>query len=193
MPPSSPDDVERIRRALAGDRRAIDEIAGRLACIPRMLARRNRDYGAPLDDDELRDLAQETIIAIWRKLGTYDGRASLETWAYRFCVYELLHRLRQKRSRPRPWADVSREAAPAEPRSSEPALEDYDLLYRTLGRLGATEGEVVRLKHFEDLTFEEIGDRLEQPTNTVKTRYYRGLLKLRRMLASTTWAEEASP
>ena len=104
MSPSSPADLERIRRALAGDRRAIDEIAGRLACIPRMLARRNSDYGGPLDDDELRDLAQETIVAVWRKLETYDGRASLETWAYRFCVFELLHRLRQKRSRPKPWS-----------------------------------------------------------------------------------------
>ena len=83
---------------MAGDGRAVDEIASRLTCIPRMLGRRNADFGGPLDADELRDLAQETIIAIWRKLEQYDGRASLETWAYRFCMYELLHRLRAKRA-----------------------------------------------------------------------------------------------
>ena len=195
MPPPSErqreQDVERIRQALAGDGRAVDEIASRLTCIPRMLGRRNADFGGPLDADELRDLAQETIIAIWRKLEQYDGRASLETWAYRFCMYELLHRLRAKRNRPMPWTDVSPDAQPEED-TVDATPEDHHLLYKSLDRLPDQEATIVRLKHFDDLTFQDIGERLGESPNTIKTRYYRGLLRLRQMLASTTLAEEVS-
>jgi DNA-directed RNA polymerase specialized sigma24 family protein len=41
----------------------------------------------------------------------------------------------------------------------------------------------VRLKHLAELTFADIGVRLGMSENTAKSLYYRGLVKLRELLA----------
>ena len=41
---------------------------------------------------------------------------------------------------------------------------------------------MVRLKHFEGLTFTQMGELLGLSANTVKSRYYRGICWLRRRL-----------
>jgi len=51
-----------------------------------------------------------------------------------------------------------------------------------LNRVGGIEARVIRLKHLESLTFEELSARLDLPANTAKTYYYRGLARLRAML-----------
>jgi DNA-directed RNA polymerase specialized sigma24 family protein len=40
------------------------------------------------------------------------------------------------------------------------------------------------MKHFEERTFEEIAAALGASPNTIKSRYYRGMLELRRILES---------
>ena len=63
---------------------------------------------------------------------------------------------------------------------------DLEPVYAGLESLEEDEAAVVRLKHFEDLTFERLAEVLGIPTNTAKTRYYRGMRKLRRRLAERT-------
>ena len=57
-----------------------------------------------------------------------------------------------------------------------------DDIHVALERLGGIEADILRLKHFEGLTFAEIARRMGSPENTVKARYYRGLARLERML-----------
>ena len=59
-----------------------------------------------------------------------------------------------------------------------------------LERLGGVEAETIRIKHFEGLTFEAVGVRLGIPTNTAKTRYYRGMLRLEKLLRSAMGRSE---
>lgn len=167
-------------RALAGESAAIDALVDRLRCVPRMLADRNRRMGSPLDEGDLLDVAQETAAAVWRKLPDYAGRAALETWVYRFAYLELMLRLRRRRRRPGSLEDVQ-----AEPQAAaEPAAFEYEELHRCLDELPDDEAEIVRLKHYDDLTFEEVGALRSISPNTAKTRYYRGILKLRARLAT---------
>ena len=53
---------------------------------------------------------------------------------------------------------------------------------RLLRRLGGTEAEVLRLKHYEDCTFPEIAARLHVPAGTAKAYYYRAMKRLRQMV-----------
>lgn len=41
---------------------------------------------------------------------------------------------------------------------------------------------MIELKQFEELTFESTAERLDISVNTARTRYYRGLNKLRTLL-----------
>ena len=48
------------------------------------------------------DVLQETLLAAWRGLGQYEGRASLRTWLYRIATNRCLNALRASGRRPRP-------------------------------------------------------------------------------------------
>jgi RNA polymerase sigma-70 factor (ECF subfamily) len=158
---------------------ALDEFVTRMGCVPRILATVNARRGRPLGRDELADLAQDTLILLWKKLHTFEGRATLETWAWRFCFLEFSNRVRKVGRRGPLLEDLGSEVPPeaVAPTTTHPM--EYEPLYQGLERLGDPEAEIIRLKHFEDLTFEELAERLNISPNTAKTRYYRGLGRLR--------------
>lgn len=182
-------DLDLARRALAGDGPAMGTLLERLRCVPRMLAQRNARLGRPFGREELEDVSQEVLIAVWRKLETFRGECPLEAWVHRFAQLELLYRLRRKDRRLPLAADV-----PAEDRP-EPEVEDrlpdpfeQEQVQDALERLGPPESDILRMRHFEELAFGEIAERLGAPLNTTKTRYYRGLQKVRNLLGSAAAA-----
>ena len=177
-----PADRALAHAAASGDRDARDEVIRRLSCIPRMLAAINRRSGSALREQELHDVAQDTLALVWRKLATYAGLATLETWSFRFCALELRNAVRRSR-RSESGEQVARETA-ADAREAGPFEPlDFESLYEALDRLPTAEAAVVRLKHFEQLTFEAIGARLAISPNTAKTTYYRAIDRLRERLA----------
>jgi RNA polymerase sigma-70 factor (ECF subfamily) len=108
-----------LRRARAGDENAFQELVEpyrrelQLHCY--------RILGS-LQDAE--DQLQETLLAAWRGLDGFEGRASLRAWLYRIATNRCLNALRDRRHRPQ---EVSRMAEPPEPtRRVEPSwLEPY--------------------------------------------------------------------
>ncbi len=188
-PASDPDpcphaeDLELVRRALAGDAQASDDVAERLLCVPAILRERHWRLGAPLNADELEDAQQDTLVALWRKLGEYRGLASLEAWCFRFSVNELLRAVERKRRRA--WRT---HATPEEALASVPSPEadelalDHAVLTAALERLAPAAAEVIRGRHFADLTFEALARRSREPISTLKARYYRGMCELRRYI-----------
>ncbi len=151
-----------------------------------MVAFQNKRLGGSLDAGELEDLVQETLTQIWRKLPDYAGDGALESWVFRFVYFEVLARLRQLRRVPQLLDEVD---DPPEPEAAEaPGAFEYERLHLALERLDAEAARIIRLKHYDELTFEDIGARLGVPTNTAKTRYYRGLAKLRGLLEAR-WPE----
>ncbi|MCP3919576.1 MAG: RNA polymerase sigma factor [bacterium] len=181
------DDVLLVRAALDGDGSAARSLEERLLGVPRFLALINRRHGTALRDHDLEDLAQDTLIRIWKKLDTFEGRGTLETWMFRFSLLEYLNRLRRKGRDP--------VLPPADPPGREPDAApggvEHDDLLRCLEEIPPAESEVIELRHFEGLSFQDIGERIGVPTNTARTRYYRGLKRLKGKLTRAE-AEEAS-
>jgi RNA polymerase sigma-70 factor (TIGR02960 family) len=70
------------------------------------------------------DLLQETLLAAWRGLERFEGRASVRAWLYRIATNRALDALRASRRRPE---DLQRMTEPPEPtRRAEPIwLEPY--------------------------------------------------------------------
>ena len=75
-----------------------------------------------LQDSE--DLVQETLLAAWRALDRFEGRASVRAWLYRIATNRCLNALRDRSRRPQ---EVRAMTEPPEPtRRSEPVwLEPY--------------------------------------------------------------------
>ncbi len=176
-------DRELARRAAAGDERAREEVAGRLACVRRFLAALDERRGGRLGPDRLDDLEQDVMRILLAKLDGFEGRATLETWAFQVCKLEhwnALRRAAREEGRRAALEDAPEPIAPSD--ESGETRDELERVDRALEELGPPQAHVLRLKHFDDLTFDEIAGRLGVSPNTAKTWYYRGLVRLRRLL-----------
>jgi RNA polymerase sigma-70 factor (TIGR02960 family) len=92
------------------------------------------------------DLVQETLLAAWRSLETFEGRASVRAWLYRIATNRCLNALRDRARRPR---EVQAMAPPPEPtRRTEP----------------------IWLEPYPDVLLEDIPDRSPGPAARYETR-----------------------
>ena len=94
-----------------------------------------------------------------------------DTWVYRIMINTAREYLRRNR----------REVAAGEELPEEGREDTYEEtdLYRALQQLDEKERTVVICKYFEDMTLDEIADTEKENVNTVKSRLYRALKKLR--------------
>jgi RNA polymerase sigma factor (sigma-70 family) len=193
MSPRTGEDVALARAARGGNREALAALTARMACIPALVRSMNNRLGRPLREEELDEVVQETLTALWTKLGHYDGSSSLETWAYGFCGTQLIKFLERKRRRSKVVYGHEADQAHTSARNEDLARLEFEWVHAALDRLGPPADDVVRLKHFEELTFDEIGARLSISPNTAKTQYYRALERLRESLTPLWRAEQQDP
>lgn len=174
-------DLHLIGRAREGDTGAIELLAHRLKVVARILTALNRRAGNPLRAHDLEDAAQDVALVVWRKLDGFRGVGSLESWLFRFCQLEFRSKLDRAR-RDRSQQASESETPLAEETASSPLDNEY--VEDCLDELGDPESMIIRLKHFEGISFTEIGTRVGISPNTAKSRYYRGIRWLRRRLGN---------
>jgi RNA polymerase sigma-70 factor (ECF subfamily) len=180
--PSSPDVIEElIRRCLQGDEEA-------WASIVRLHWRKvfNLAYKFVGRHDEAEDLTQDIFFKIFRSLDTFDRRANFQTWltsvSRNLCIdhYRSVRKERETVERDVDASELSPISADASPMQ---ALEQQDrvaLLRRALGALPESLRTAVVMRDLQELTYQEIADRLRVPEGTVKSRINRGRTELAR-------------
>ena len=153
--------------AANGDRDALDALLRRHAGLVNAVCRRVLAH----PDDAL-DATQEALLAIARKIHTFDGRARFTTWCYRVATNAALDEARRRARRPAPVDVVP------EPRSGGPAIADLvaDQLDvdAALGQLSPDHRAAVALRDLVGLDYAEIGEVLGIPPGTVRSRIARG-------------------
>ncbi|GAA2753602.1 RNA polymerase sigma factor [Amnibacterium kyonggiense] len=126
------------------------------------------------------DVTQRVFIAAWRKRETFDpDRADLPAWLVGITRRQIAdaHEARRRTAAvPMPEAGEDEPAAP----HVEPG--DRVLVDAEIARLSPVAQQVVRLAFFEDLTHQQIGERLGMPLGTVKSLIRRSLERMRRRL-----------
>lgn len=175
-------DEDIVARSLSDDPEAFGEIVRRwdrkiFALCFGMLGR----------EDEARDAAQETFIAAYRNLAKFRGEAKVSSWLHRIAVNQCLTTKRRAKTRAEDFLDEEKGeediyfVAP-EKGSPSRTTEDHErltLVRRAVTSLPADLRQVVVMKEFEDMTFQEISDTLNVPLSTVKSRLYTALKQLR--------------
>jgi RNA polymerase sigma-70 factor (TIGR02960 family) len=108
-----------LARARAGDEGAFRELTDRYR--RELQAHIYRIVGSALDAE---DLLQETLLAAWRGLEGFEGRASVRAWLYRIATNRSLDALRASRRRPEEAQRLTEMPEPT--RRTEPIwLEPY--------------------------------------------------------------------
>ncbi|HYT68418.1 MAG TPA: sigma-70 family RNA polymerase sigma factor [Vicinamibacterales bacterium] len=179
--PATPDSL--IEQCLAGDQLAWEQIV-------RQNWRKvfNVAYKFVGKHDEAEDLTQDIFLKIFKALNTFDRRANFQTWiisiSRNLCIdhYRSVRKERQTIAR-----DVdSNDLQPAtSERGPYAQAEHQDLraqLRQALETLPVTLRTAVVLRDLQELSYQEIADRLGLPEGTVKSRINRGRIELAHQL-----------
>jgi len=172
-PPTS--DLELLRKAAAGEAAAFEALVERHG--QRLYALAVNLIGSPVDAE---DVLQETLVGAFRGLSRFEARASVKTWLTRILVTQAARSRRDRKRRkmaPMPAAEAFSSVA-AEVGGVERAID----LQAALLRLSAEHREVLVLREFEQLSYEEIAEVLSVPRGTVESRLYRARAALRESL-----------
>lgn len=127
------------------------------------------------DSDELEDVLQLVFIEVHRCLPRFEGRSRLSTWLYRIAVNVALQHLRKRRRKRWLVLGPTGEEAKlhAAPGDDHLRAEDRALLrevMRSLDVLTEKKRVVWQLHELQGLEPQEIGEILDIPTNTVRSR-----------------------
>lgn len=167
--------------ALRGDRAAFAEVFDYFA--PRVKSYLMRLGTAP---DPAEELAQETLLTVWRKAATFDpSRAAASTWIFTI-ARNLRIDLARREGRSPPADDPSNFVAP--PTAPDAALgvaQDEVLIRKAIATLSAEQAQVIRLAFFSDKPHSEIAEDLGLPLGTVKSRLRLAMARLRTLLEPT--------
>jgi RNA polymerase sigma-70 factor (ECF subfamily) len=178
-------DEKLVEMALAEDKDAFGEIVKRwerkiFALCFGMLGR----------EEDARDAAQETFISAYRNLNNFRGEAKVSSWLHRIAVNQCL--TRQRRAKVRGEQSLENENETAEnaffsPLSKSPSRlaeqkERVEMIRRAVNALPTDLKQVIVMKEFEEMTFQEISEILDLPLSTVKSRLYTALKQLRMRL-----------
>jgi len=128
------DATQRLARARAGDDQAFGDLAD-----PYLGELRVHCYRILGSVQDAEDVLQETLLAAWKGLDQYEGRASLRTWLYRIATNQCLNALRASSRRLRLEPPPGPAWAPEPTRRGEVLwLEPYpDVLLEGLADAGA--------------------------------------------------------
>ena len=179
--PATPDSL--IEQCLAGDQSAWEQIV-------RQNWRKvfNVAYKFVGKHDEAEDLTQDIFLKIFKALKTFDRRANFQTWiisiSRNLCIDHYRSVLKERQTIAR---DVdSNDLQPAtSDRGPYAQAEHQDLraqLRQALETLPITLRTAVVLRDLQELSYQEIADRLGLPEGTVKSRINRGRIELAHQL-----------
>jgi len=168
--------------AQRGDREAF---AGLFQWFAPRVKRYMQRLGA--DPDTAEDLAQETLVQVWRKAAQYDPARPPSAWVFTVARNLRIDRLRRQRLfevELTEEADAEDEFGDGHQRTLERL--DAGRLLELVRALPAEQVQVVRLAYFEGLSHAEVGRTLDVPLGTVKSRLRLALAKLRSALGVET-------
>jgi RNA polymerase sigma-70 factor, ECF subfamily len=138
--------------------------------------------------DEAEDLTQDIFLKIFKALHTFDRRANFQTWlisiSRNLCIdhYRSVRKERETMARD---VDASMLTPVSRERGPYRQLEDSDLqrqIRQALEELPPSLRQAVELRDLQELSYQEIADKLALPEGTVKSRINRGRLELKRQL-----------
>jgi len=143
---------------------------------------------------EAEDVVQETFLRVYANLQAYDVTQKFSTWIFRIATNLCIDRLRKRRATYSLDADMPDSEGtdwysmlPGNEETPEKRLilsETQEQVRKAIEALPEKYKAVIVLRYLHDFSMKEIGEVLDMPISTVKTRVHRGREYLRKKLES---------
>ena len=182
-----------LARCLRGEAEAWDELFdAHYSAAGRFVFQISSDFTA----EDVEEICQETFLTVIRSLGTFQGNCQFQTWLFRIAANKAHDYLQKQRAAKRgggqkplslnaPVNPDDPNGFTLDPPSQAPGpdrallnIEDAGLITRALEELGQPCQEVIELRYFADLSYEEIAAELKLNPKTVSSRLSKCLDKL---------------
>jgi RNA polymerase sigma-70 factor (ECF subfamily) len=196
---------ELLARCRRGDAQAWDELfnwhyapAGRFVF----------QLAADFTREDVEEICQETFLAVIRNLDSFDGRNQFQTWLFRVASNKARdYRERQRAAKrgggrtplslqtedPETGLTIDPPASAPGPDAALLSAERMILLREAVDQLGEPCREVIELRYFGELTYEEIGAALDLNIKTVSSRLSKCLDRLEIIARQMFSGEKTSP
>jgi RNA polymerase sigma factor (sigma-70 family) len=187
-PGRTPEDAEDIRlmaRASAGDMAAFEQLVERhqrmvVGTVGRMLG----------TNSDAEDIAQQVFVRVWKNVKRYEPRAKFTTWLLKITRNLVFNELRRRSRHPAVplQSETDEEERPLKDEQAvapDAALLDHELqeaVDAAIAQLPETQRMAVILRRYEELSYEEIADALDQSVSAVKSLLFRARTELRESL-----------
>ena len=183
--PADLDDVRLMELVAAGDTEAFERLIERhqtlvSGTVGRMLG----------DNSEVEDIAQQVFVRVWKSARRYVPRAKFTTWLLKITrnlVFNELRRRKRHLLTPLQGAPGGEEMQLRDERGQTPdaSLLEAELqgaIDSAIQQLPETQRMAVVLRRYEELSYEEIAEVLDQTVPGVKSLLFRARTELRERL-----------
>jgi RNA polymerase sigma factor (sigma-70 family) len=187
-PGRTPEDAEDVRLmglAGAGDMGAFEQLVERhqrlvIGTVGRMLGTQS----------DAEDIAQQVFVRVWKNVKRYEPRAKFTTWLLKITRNLVFNELRRRSRHPAVPLQSQNDEEERPLKDEHAVAPDATLLEHELqeavdaaiARLPETQRMAVILRRYEELSYEEIAEALDQSVSAVKSLLFRARTELRENL-----------
>ncbi|MDD5018373.1 MAG: sigma-70 family RNA polymerase sigma factor [Eubacteriales bacterium] len=172
-----------VKRAQSGETAALEELI--LSCEKSVY---NIAYRFMGNEADAGDTAQDALIKIYRRIGSFRQQSSFSSWVYRLTVNTCLDALRRRKKTPLSLEQSIEKGASFEdtghitPEAHVLSIERNEDIQTAINSLSDDHKSVIILRDVSGLSYEEISECLSISVGTVKSRISRGRQNLRSLL-----------
>lgn len=176
-------DNELMIMAKTGDKYAFEGLVNRYKKKAYYLALKL--VGDPADAS---DISQEAFIRVYRARTRFDQNKSFFSWFYTIIANLSRNHIKKGAVRQdyrKTVQEESRAKSLRESPSPEKLMETdqtKEMVWKAIEKLSFEHREIIVLRHFEDLSYEEIADTIGVPVGSVMSRLYYARKKLKEIL-----------
>lgn len=131
--------------------------------------------------DDALDLMQDVFMAVFRNLASFRGDSPFKGWMFKIAHYRCIEFYRRKKST-QSLDDIPEQEEQTSEACPEAQMfngQQANMLSSAMQLLPVNQKLVVELKFFQHCTFDDIAQQLGISVNTVKSRLYSALDKLK--------------
>ena len=178
-----------LARCLRGEADAWDELFdAHYSATGRFIFQLSSDFNA----EDVEEICQETFLTVVKSLATFQGNCQFQTWLFRIAANKAHDYIQKQRAAKRGGGQKTLSLQAEDPNgftidppSHAPGpdralinIEEAGMITRALEELGGPCQEVIELRYFADLSYEEISAELNLNPKTVSSRLSKCLDKL---------------
>ena len=180
--PEEYSDFDLVRRFLNGDEASFNKLVRKYQT--RIYWHARRMTGNHLDADEI---VQEVLLVLYDKLKNFNFQSSLFTWIYRITITRSINYLKKQKLRRFISFDSQENYSLATDEDIVKNIEDKEKLKKldeVLQKLPEKQREVFILRHFDDLSYEEIAQITGKSVGGLKANYFHAFEKINKLMGN---------